>query len=304
MKTSEKGVAFIAAHEGLVTRAYRDVAGVWTIGFGHTSKAGAPKVTPNMTITLAQARSILATDLARFEARVRKVGVFHSQTGFDGAVSFDFNTGAIHRASWVKQYARGNYSAARLGLMRWANAGGRRVAGLVRRRRAEAELILGGKYGETSGSSYVSGSSHAAGAGDDIRQLQKDLTALGLDPGPIDGVQGSKTRAAIRRLQKLHENLVVDGIAGPASRAAIQRMLRAKKIKQDSARAAGAGGVFWGAAALWTQALRGGVSWDFYQVALWGVIGGLGFAGVLAFQFWRRRYADEHSLLKSLARKD
>ena len=35
MKTSEEGVAFIAAQEGVVTRAYRDAAGVWTIGVGH-----------------------------------------------------------------------------------------------------------------------------------------------------------------------------------------------------------------------------------------------------------------------------
>jgi lysozyme len=42
MNTSEEGVAFIAAQEGLVTRAYRDAAGIWTIGVGHTAAAGPP----------------------------------------------------------------------------------------------------------------------------------------------------------------------------------------------------------------------------------------------------------------------
>ncbi|GGB51073.1 hypothetical protein GCM10011316_23930 [Roseibium aquae] len=36
MKTSDQGVAFIAAHEGFVSRAYRDPAGVITIGYGFT----------------------------------------------------------------------------------------------------------------------------------------------------------------------------------------------------------------------------------------------------------------------------
>jgi GH24 family phage-related lysozyme (muramidase) len=35
-------VAFIAALEGVVTRAYRDAGGTWTIGVCHTAAAGAP----------------------------------------------------------------------------------------------------------------------------------------------------------------------------------------------------------------------------------------------------------------------
>ena len=72
MKTSERGVAFIAAQEGVVTRAYRDVAGVWTIGIGHTAAAGPPKPVAGMTISRADAFRILADDLGRvFEPRVR-----------------------------------------------------------------------------------------------------------------------------------------------------------------------------------------------------------------------------------------
>ena len=70
MRTSERGVAFIAALEGVVTRAYRDVAGVWTIGVGHTAAAGPPKPVAGMTISRAEAFRILAGDLPRYEARV------------------------------------------------------------------------------------------------------------------------------------------------------------------------------------------------------------------------------------------
>jgi len=70
MQTSDKGRAFIAAHEGIVTRAYRDVAGVWTIGVGHTAAAGPPAPKAGMTISRAEALAILAADLPRYERRV------------------------------------------------------------------------------------------------------------------------------------------------------------------------------------------------------------------------------------------
>ncbi|MEP2947392.1 MAG: hypothetical protein ABJN11_14115 [Lentilitoribacter sp.] len=42
MKTSERGLAEIASHEGIVMSKYKDSVGVWTIGIGHTKNAGAP----------------------------------------------------------------------------------------------------------------------------------------------------------------------------------------------------------------------------------------------------------------------
>ena len=40
METSENGVAFTAAHEGFVSRAYPDPVGVLTIGTGFTNRSG------------------------------------------------------------------------------------------------------------------------------------------------------------------------------------------------------------------------------------------------------------------------
>ncbi len=40
------GLSLIKQWEGLKTTPYKDVAGILTIGYGHTSAAGAPKVTP------------------------------------------------------------------------------------------------------------------------------------------------------------------------------------------------------------------------------------------------------------------
>jgi len=39
MKVSDRGVAFIAAHEGFVGRAYRCPAGIPTIGYGFTMQS-------------------------------------------------------------------------------------------------------------------------------------------------------------------------------------------------------------------------------------------------------------------------
>jgi N-acetyl-anhydromuramyl-L-alanine amidase AmpD len=47
-----------------------------------------------------------------------------------------------------------------------------------------------------------------------VREIQKRLDQLGLEPGPIDGILGVKTAAAIRRFQKKY-HLAVDGIVGP-----------------------------------------------------------------------------------------
>ena len=49
------------------TTAYNDGTGTWTIGFGHTSAAGLPRVYPGMTITAAAADAILGADLASVE---------------------------------------------------------------------------------------------------------------------------------------------------------------------------------------------------------------------------------------------
>lgn len=147
MKTSPRGIEDLVLSEGLKTTAYRDSAGVWTIGVGHTASAGSPAPKAGMKITVAEAKAILARDLATFEARVNKQfprGL--PQHAFDGAVSFDFNTGAIDRASWVTQYKMGQMGPAEQRLKLWNKAGGKVVQGLVNRRQAEADLIFRGIY--------------------------------------------------------------------------------------------------------------------------------------------------------------
>lgn len=154
MKTSSAGRQFIEQFEGLILQAYDDAndhivpaggtsRGVLTIGYGHTSAAGAPTVHPGQVITKQQADSILATDLSKVEANVtRVVKVPLTQNQFDALVSFDFNTGALGRSSILTSLNKGDYTDAANRILLYNKAGGNVLKGLVRRREAEKKLFL------------------------------------------------------------------------------------------------------------------------------------------------------------------
>ncbi len=141
------GLALVKQWEGLKTRAYLDVAGIWTVGYRHTSAAGAPAVTPTMVITEAKAEEILLADLTKFEERVsRLVKVRLTDNQFAVLVSFDFNTGKLDKSTLLKKLNAGDYDAVPLELMKWVNADGKRVKGLVNRRASEAGLCVKGEF--------------------------------------------------------------------------------------------------------------------------------------------------------------
>jgi lysozyme len=143
MKTSQKGLALIKEFEGFRSAAYRCPAGVLTIGYGHTSAAGDPQVTPNLVITKAVAEQILARDLLKYERAVESaVKVPLNQGQFDALVSLCYNIGpgAFAKSTLVRRLNAGRYQDVPAQLMRWSRANGQEMAGLVRRRRAEAAL--------------------------------------------------------------------------------------------------------------------------------------------------------------------
>ena len=69
---------------------------------------------------------------------------------------------------------------------------------------------------------YKSGKSMQRG--EDVRELQVGLNALGFDCGAADGIFGKKTDAAVRAYQAAN-NLEVDGIVGSKTRCALQLAL-------------------------------------------------------------------------------
>lgn len=148
MKVSTAGRKAIAGHEGVRLKAYPDPATggePWTIGVGHTSAAGLPKVYKGLTITADECDEILSRDLATFERAVEKaVKVPLNQNQFDALVSFTFNVGAgnLQKSTLLKRLNQGDYRGAAEQFGAWNKAAGKVMKGLVTRRADERALFL------------------------------------------------------------------------------------------------------------------------------------------------------------------
>lgn len=132
--------------EGWSGKAYRCPAGVWTIGYGHTSKAGPPPVKPGDTVSREGAELILRADAERMAEEVaRLVKVPLTTAQFSALVSFAFNVGIgnFRGSSVLAAVNRGDFDAVPRRLMLWVKADGHTLPGLVKRRAAEAELFAG-----------------------------------------------------------------------------------------------------------------------------------------------------------------
>lgn len=150
LKTSPRGIFGLVLHEGIVPGPYRDSVGVWTWGVGHTAAAGSPPepaamprgVPSDLDSTLREVFRVFRIDLAKYEEDVRaalKVSV--KQHEFDALVSFHYNTGAIARATLVKDLNAGRRDAAASGFMSW-----KKPPEIIPRRQAEQRLFRDGVY--------------------------------------------------------------------------------------------------------------------------------------------------------------
>lgn len=111
----------------------------------------------------------------------------------------------IHAAS-----ARGMLIALSAALLLIAGPAAAEAKGEPDHTRAEAQLITSGAgYDDPHGSERV-------------RTLQLRLRRAGASPGPVDGLFGPLTEAAVRRFQG-REGLAVDGLVGPLTTAALKR---------------------------------------------------------------------------------
>ena len=146
---SPHGLAKLKQWEGLKTKAYLDSGGVWTIGYGHTAMAGLPKPHKGMVITEREAEEILLRDLTQYENTVEQsVKVKLNDNQFAALVSFTYNVGigAFKKSTLLKKLNNGNFDAVPSELMKWVKAGGKKLQGLVNRRRAEGYLWIEGGF--------------------------------------------------------------------------------------------------------------------------------------------------------------
>lgn len=142
---SAQGIALLKELEGVERKAYRDTAGLWTIGVGHLIK---PNETDLLTATLTdeEIENLLRADLAWSEKAVNdNVRVRITQNQFDALVSFVFNVGAgaFEDSTLLRKLNEGAKPRELVfEFGRWNKAGGQVVQGLINRRRKEAGLFL------------------------------------------------------------------------------------------------------------------------------------------------------------------
>jgi GH24 family phage-related lysozyme (muramidase) len=277
MRLSEKGAAFIARHESFVSTAYRDPVGVLTIGYGFTMRSRVfasywrtkhgRALRMGDVIGRDEAASLLRTMVAEeYGAAVNRAFSGLEQHQYDACCSIAFNLGPKSLTwRWARALKAGDVEGAADILSRNYNtADGRKLKGLVRRRREEAALLLHGDYGN--------GTPH--GSSDDIAEDRASLLRLGYD---VDNWP-----VAVRTFQRDNPPLVVDGIFGPASRATARRLLSKRATKKTSGAAGVAAG---GGAAVSAAEKATEIDWTTIAVGL----GTAGAVAVLLYVAWVNR---------------
>lgn len=143
MKASVGAYELIKQFEGLRLEAYLCPAGIWTIGYGHTSG-----VSPNSFITIQEADEYLHRDVAAIEMQLNKLNLSLRQCQWDAIVSFVFNVGIGNfKASTLLAKIRINPDDNSIidEFLRWVYANGKVMRGLQKRRLTEMKLYFSDK---------------------------------------------------------------------------------------------------------------------------------------------------------------
>jgi lysozyme len=142
VKAFESCMAAVKTRPGFF-KAYTDPVGVLTIGWGHTNHH-LPRFDGNAVWSAAQCDDALAGDMVTFEAWVKRLAkVDLKQNEFDALVSWSFNTGGPESATLWKKLNAGQKQAVPAELAKWNRGGGKVLAGLTRRRKAEGLMFAG-----------------------------------------------------------------------------------------------------------------------------------------------------------------
>lgn len=134
-------IVSIASHEGFREKAYRDVTGVPTVGYGETKG-----ITMDSTMTRLEALQRLSESADEHATgMVRCIKVPVSQGEFDAFLSFTYNVGvgAFCRSTLNKKLNNKDYDGACKELLKWTQAGGKVYPGLVKRRQQEYNTCIG-----------------------------------------------------------------------------------------------------------------------------------------------------------------
>ena len=140
MRTTEILIEKLMEMEGLRLEAYRDAAGVLTIGYGHTKG-----VREGDRISAYWAKELLREDVEEVAQDVLSLGVARTEGQLDALTSFAFNVGfgRLCRSTLLKTIRRrGSRNQIKRQFKRWVYADGKRLRGLEKRREWEARRFF------------------------------------------------------------------------------------------------------------------------------------------------------------------
>lgn len=140
MQINQSGIDIIKQFEGCKLEAYKDIAGIWTCGYGATGSG----VYPGVVWSQEQAESRLKDDLERFSLGVADlITVSLTDNQFSALVCFSYNVGlaALARSRLLDYANSQQFSEAADQFVRWDKSNGVEVPGLTRRRLAEKSLF-------------------------------------------------------------------------------------------------------------------------------------------------------------------
>jgi lysozyme len=136
----------VARFEGFVGHVYRDAVGVETIGYGETNRQIIEHYR-HTGISKKAARHLLRKRLLVFIAQTRgliNVPVSEHQLAALTSFAYNLGSGALGSSTLLRELNQRHYARAANEFLKWDRAGGRVLAGLTRRRRAERRMFLRG----------------------------------------------------------------------------------------------------------------------------------------------------------------
>lgn len=146
MNINQATIDLVKRFEGLRLKSYKDSVGVWTIGYGTTSRAGiGVSVGAGMEITEQEAEEYLRLAMQKFADQIApSFTVQPTENQFGAMLSLAYNIGptAFNKSTCLRRFNAGDPEGAADALTWFNKAGGKVLNGLVRRRAAERELFL------------------------------------------------------------------------------------------------------------------------------------------------------------------
>lgn len=152
MTLSKAGESLIKSFEGLRLSAYRDIAGIWTIGYGSTRYHDGRAVKPGDKLASQQHADALFTNtMGQYITAVNEfVKVELTPSQFDALVSLTYNIGVygLKKSTLLKKLNEGDYAGAANQFLVWNKithaTTGEKVAliALTKRRAKERQLFM------------------------------------------------------------------------------------------------------------------------------------------------------------------